>query len=211
MGTDRIRYFVYSKGRWKWQPTKPMRAHGFNTVKMGGGGPGLDTRGYPAATTDDKMKAVSLNAEWDAARLGLPAQRPAGAPAAYPPGSVGEGYLRAMTLRRAERIVKGVVWTSEQTKRDSWPRAWRWLESEFADCDPKTIEPEHFLAINPQTGEATGLVARIEKKVSATERHMVIKVWRALWKRMGGMKYCAKDADPSNSFANRASAISKRN
>src|SRR6185437_5592233 len=35
-----------------------------------------------------------------------------------------------------------------------------------------------------------------------TERHMVIKVWRALWKKMAAMKYCSLDSDPSKSFAN---------
>jgi hypothetical protein len=204
MGADRIRYFVYSKGRWKWQPTKPMRQQGFNTVRMGRGGPSIDTRGYPAASAEDKLKAVSLNNEWDAKRLGLPSQSPAGASVRYPAGSVGDGFLRAMALRRAGRMVKGIVWTVEQTKRDSWPRAWKFLEPEFADCDPRTIEPEHFMAIDPVTGEAKGLVSKIEKQVSRTERHLVIKIWRALWKCMAGMKYCERDADPSKSFANQA-------
>jgi hypothetical protein len=31
---------------------------------------------------------------------------------------------------------------------------------------------------------------------------MVIKVWRALWKKMAAMKYCREDADPSKGFAN---------
>jgi hypothetical protein len=207
MGADSIRYMVYSKGRWRWQPTKTMRVHGFHNVKLSRGGPGVDVNGYPAASMADKMKAVEMNAAWDAARLGLPA--PPGKPAEpvalwtqYPPGSVGDGFKRATTLRKAERMKAGIVWTNEQTKRDSWPRAWRWLEPKFADCDPTTIEPEHFLAIDPVTGKTAGLVAEIETKVSITERHMVIKVWRALWKKMAAMKYCSLDGDPSKSFAN---------
>jgi hypothetical protein len=203
MGHDRIRYFVYSKGRWRWQPTKAMRQHGFVTVKMGPGGPGLDSRGYPAASLGDKLKAVEMNQAWDAARLGLPApQKPDKVAPKYPTGSVGDGYQRAIALRKAERTAKGGVWSLEQEKRDSWPRAWKWLEPKFADCDPRTIEPEHFIRLDPVTGEAKGLVPEIEKAVSVTERHMVIKVWRALWKRMGGMKYCERDSDPSKSFAN---------
>ena len=66
---------------------------------------------------------------------------------------------------------------TEQEKRDSWPRAWKWLK-QFGDYDPRTIEPEHFLRIDPVTGEPRGLVPEIEAKVSVTERHMVIKVWR---------------------------------
>jgi hypothetical protein len=40
------------------------------------------------------------------------------------------------------------------------------------------------------------------KKVSINERHMTIKVWRALSKRMAGMKYCDGDKDPSKTFPN---------
>ncbi|WP_029082883.1 hypothetical protein [Bradyrhizobium sp. th.b2] len=203
MGRDSIRYFVYSKGRWKWQPTKPMRAHGFFTVKMGLGGPGVDSKGYPTASTEDKMKAVELNAAWDAARLGLPApQKRVEASPKYPPGSVGDGYQRAMAIRKAARLAKGIVWTNEQVKRDSWPRAWKWIEPKFADCDPRTITPEHFLRLDQATGKPAGLVVEIETKVSVTERFMVIKVWRALWKKMGGMKYCDLTADPAKTFPN---------
>jgi len=203
MGRDSIRYFVYSKGRWKWQPTKPMRAHGFVTVKMGRGGPGLDSKGYPVASTEDKMRAVELNAAWDAARLGLPApQKPAATAVKYPAGSVGDGYQRAMALRKAGRLAKGIVWTNEQEKRDSWPRAWKWLEPKFAYCDPRTITPEHFLRLDPVTGKPAGLVVEIENKVSVTERFMVIKVWRALWKKMAGMGYCDEKADPAKTFPN---------
>jgi hypothetical protein len=87
MGTDRIRYLVYSKGRWRWQPTKAMRAYGFRTINLSQGGPEIDANSYPAASTDDKMKAVNMNAAWDAARLGLPApQRAIEKLTVYPPG-----------------------------------------------------------------------------------------------------------------------------
>ena len=204
MGSDKIRYLVFSKGRWRWQPTKAMRGHGFSTVKLGRGGPDIDPLGRPRATDADKTKAIALNGEWDAARLGLPSQRPAGASPKYPTGSVGDGFYRAMALRKAARAQAGIVWTTAQIKNDSWLRAWKFLEPEFADCDPNTIEPEHFLGIDKATGEPIGLVPKIEKQVSVTERHLVIKIWRALWKRMSGMKYCVKDADPSKSFENKA-------
>lgn len=204
MGTDKIRYLVYSKGRWKWQPTKAMRKKGFGTLNLGAGGPHLDSEGRPAASAEDKTKAIAMNRDWDALRLGLPTQRPEGAPARYPAGSVGDGYYRAMALRRAARVQAGVTWTKEQVKADSWPRAWRFLEPEFADCDPKTIEPEHFISIDEKTGEVTGLIPRIEKEVSVTERHLVIKIWRALWNRMVAMKYCEAGADPSKAFVNAA-------
>jgi hypothetical protein len=110
-----------------------------------------------------------------------------------------------MALRKAERLTKGIVWSKEQESRDDWPRAWKWLGPEFGDCDPKTIIPEHFLRIDHASGEASGLVARIERAVSVTERHRVIKVWRALWAKMQAMGgYCGDPTDPALSFTNSA-------
>lgn len=202
VGKDKIRYFLYLNGRWRWRPTKAMKAHGFGLVTLGPGGPGLDSEGNPKPSVDDQQRAIELNRAWDLVRSGH-----APAPArttlvTYPEGSVGDGYQRAMALRKAARVAKGVIWTKEQEKRDSWPRAWKWLEPRFADCDPRTIEPEHFLRIDGVSGEAQGLVAEIERRVSVTERHMVIKVWRALWKKMAAMKYCDLGQDPGKSFAN---------
>jgi hypothetical protein len=187
---DTIRYFLFVNGRWRWRPTRAMRAKGFRLVTFG-----------REATAADKARAIALNEEWDRVRRGQAEQ--ASAEPMYPIGSYGDGYQRAMKLRQAERIAKGDVQSNEQTKRDDWPRAWRWL-SIFADCDPSTIQPEHFLAIDPKSGRATGLVPEIEGKVSVTERHRVIKVHRALWKKMGAMNLCSKDADPSLVFANTA-------
>jgi hypothetical protein len=160
MGHDKIRHLLYSKGRWRWQPTSKMRKLGFHNVKLSKGGPELDADDDPAATLEDRMKAVEMNAAWDAARKGLPAPRKAVEKpiTIYPQGSVGDGYMRSMALRNAARLAKGIVWTNEQVSRDSWPRAWKWLEPRFADCDPRTIEPEHFLRIDPLTGPASGLV-----------------------------------------------------
>ena len=104
--------------------------------------------------------------------------------------------------RKTERLARGIVWTREQESRDDWPRAWKWLGPEFGDCDPATIIPEHFLRIDDRTGDVSGLVPRIEK-LSITERHRTIKVWRALWAKMRAMGgYCGDKGDPSLSFAN---------
>lgn len=202
LGKDQIRYFLYLNGRWRWRPTKAMRGQGFGLVTMGRGGPSLDAEGNPVASSADQQRAMDLNRAWDKVRAGH-----ASAPARttlkhYPEGSVGDAYQRAMALRKALRVKNGVIWTKEQEKRDSWPRAWKWIEPKFGDCDPRTIEPEHFLRLDPITGEAEGLVSEIEAAVSITERHMVIKVWRALWKKMGSMKYCDPHKDPAKSFPN---------
>jgi hypothetical protein len=203
MGPDKIRYFLFLEGRWRWRPTKAMRAAGFKMVSMGRGGAGLEANGNPKPSVEDCKRAIELNAQWDAVRLGTPLEvlQKAQGPL-YPPGSVGHGYERAMVLREAERQKSGVVWTHEQASRDDWPRAWKWLEPKFNDCDPNTIQPEHFLHKDPVTGAVTGLIAEIEAAVSVSERHRVVKVWRALWKRMAAMKYCAEDGDPSKAVAN---------
>lgn len=200
VGKDKIRYLVYVNGRWRWRPTKQMRDRGFGLVNLGAGGPEVDSDGHPRASTEDKQRAVNLNAEWDAVRLGLPASQPRPFVKTYPPRSVGDGYLRAMAIRKAARQTAKIVWTPEQEKRDDWPRAWRWIEPVFGDCDPATIEPEHFLKIDHATGEVSGLVAKIEREVSVTERHRVIKVWRALWVKMDSMGYCGGRKDPALSF-----------
>jgi hypothetical protein len=183
LGKDKIRYFLYLQGRWRWRPTKVIKAHGFGLVTMGRGGPGTDADGNPRASVDDEKRAIDLNRAWDRVRAG---DNPPSARVSlkrYPEGSVGDGYQRAMALRKAQRIASGIIWTKEQEGRDNWPRAWKWLEPKFGDCDPRTIEPEHFLRLDPITGNAQGLVAEVEDAVSVTERFLVIKTWRALWKR----------------------------
>lgn len=201
LGKDKIRYFLYLNGRWRWRPSKAMRACGFGLVTMGRGGPGKDAEGNPAASIEDQRRAIELNRARDRVRSGQQSAPARTTLVTYPEGSVGRGYQRAMEMRKAARVANGIIWTKEQEKRDSWPRAWKWLDR-FGDCDPRTIEPEHFLRIDAVTGEPKGLVAEIEAKVSTTERHMVIKVWRALWKKMAGMKYCDLGADPAKTFPN---------
>jgi hypothetical protein len=191
MGSDQIRYFLYINGRWRWRPTKAMRDLGFRLVTMGR---------EPQPSIEDQARAIKLNQQWDAVRSGEVA--PLDQRKRYPKGSVGDAYERAMALRLAERQSKNIVWTKEQESRDDWPRAWKWLGPEFGDCDPRTIQPEHFLRI--VDGEIKGLIPKIECAVSVTERHRVIKVWRSLWKKMAAMKYVGDMADPSLSIANSA-------
>src|SRR5436305_3267990 len=138
MGTDKIRYLVSTYGRWRWCPTKKMRAHGFQLVNFGA-----------VLTADDKSRAIRLNDEWDNIRRGVTA-----APSPiYPRGSIGEGYERAIAIRAEGRKSKGIVWTTEQESRDDWPRAWRWIKQAFADCDPRTVQPEDLIKLRTKVAE----------------------------------------------------------
>src|SRR5215831_10568740 len=169
MGDEKIRYLVKFRGCWRYRPSAAMRGHGFRFIAFG-----------PEITLKEKQRVIALNADWDRIRTGLQVKRPR-APD-YPAGSVGDGYLRAIELRKLEREANGVVWTKEQESRDDWPRAWKWLEVAFGDADPRTIEPEMLIKLR----------AAISTKVSESEAHRVIKVWRALWKKMAVMSYCEK-------------------
>lgn len=156
-----------------------MRAHGFKLTNFGS-----------VLTGEDKAHAIRLNEEWDRVRRGLAVQPRA----VYPHGSVGDGYQRAMKMRALERQAKRIVWTKEHESRDDWPRAWRWIGPVFGDVDPRTVQPEQLLALR----------VKVAKKISESEAHRTIKVWRALWKKMAAMDYCSRDADPSLIFANSA-------
>jgi hypothetical protein len=50
----------------------------------------------------------------------------------------------------------------------------------LGDCDPKTVEPELL----------QDLRTKVAERVSETEGHRVIKVWRALWKKLQAFSYC---------------------
>lgn len=196
MGQDTIRHLVFMRGRWRYNPSHLMRPHGFKFLTLG---PGVMIGNRNVASPEDQRRAMDLNADWDRVRAGLEAFQPK-----YPPGTVGAAYLRVVRIRAAELAKQGLSQSKDQQTRDDWPRAWKWIEPLWGDTDPRTIQPEAFLSLDPKTNEATGLVPLIEGTVSISERHRVIKVWRALWKRMASMGYCAVDADPSLAFANRA-------
>ena len=182
MGEDKLRYLLFVCGRWRWRPTRKMRTYGFKLVTFG-----------KELTSADKARAIALNDEWDRLRRGFQVAASL-VETLYPRGSVGDGYRRAMKVRETERKTKGIIRTNEQEKRDDWPRAWKWLGPVYGDRDPRSVTPESLLALR----------ARVAKRVSLTEAHRVIKIWRALWKKMAAMGYCQRDADPSLIFSNTA-------
>jgi hypothetical protein len=198
MGKDQIRYLVFVNGRWRWRPTKRMRSAGFRLINLGSG---QIVDGKRRPSSEDHAQAMRLNQGWDRYRHGLP--EPGAAARFYPPGSVGDGFHRTMRLREAERTAKGIKWNGEQRSRDDWPRAWKWIEPLFGDCDPRSITPEQLIG-EPGSEGLPGLRTLVATKVSESEAHRVIKVWRALWKKMAVFGYCELNRDPSLMFANSA-------
>lgn len=197
MGKDRIRYLVFQNGRWRWHPSKAMRDAGFRLINLGAG---LVINGERVPFDEDKKRALALNSEWDRRRFGLPPETVE--KRGYSPGTIGHAYMRVIALREQERRSKGITWTTEQHSRDDWPRAWKWIEPTFGDFDPKVITPE--LLIGDAHKNIVGLRPLVASRVSESEAHRVIKVWRALWKKMAAFGYCDKDKDPSLAFANSA-------
>ena len=51
MGQDKVRYLLFVCGRWRWRPTRRMRAHGFKLVTFG-----------KELTAADKARAIALGA-----------------------------------------------------------------------------------------------------------------------------------------------------
>jgi hypothetical protein len=197
MGSDKIRYLIFINGRWRWRPTRAMRRAGFRLINLS---VGLRVDGRPVPSAADVAQAVALNGDWDRHRRGEPAT--AVAEKACPRGSIGEAYRRVMAAREADRAARGIVWSNEQHSRDDWPRAWKWIEPLFGDCDPKTIT--HELLIGDPSRGITGLRPLVAAKVSESEAHRVIKVWRALWQKMALMGYCNAERDPAKMFSNPA-------
>ena len=190
MGSDRIkiRYVRWKRGHWVWCPVRKLLAGGFKPVHLSAG---YVVEGVRYMSAADIERARALNDEWDRHRRGLPPLSPR---PKYPAGSVGDAYDRATALRAKEREAKRIKWTSEQHSRDDWPRAWRWLEPLFGDADPKLVTPEQMLELR----------TLVVGKVSESEAHRLIKVWRALWVRMAGFGYCDLNRDPSFQFTNPA-------
>jgi hypothetical protein len=164
-----------------------MRDAGFPRVRLG---PGMVVDGKNVPAPEDVARALELNAEWDRHRRGLPPLTPR---LGFPPGSIGDGYHRAMAMREKERERKGIRWTSEQRSRDDWPRAWRHIEPLLGDCDPSSVTPEILQELRGDVAE----------RVSEGEAFRAIKVWRALWQKMVGFRFCSGE-DPSLNFANSA-------
>jgi hypothetical protein len=180
MPKNKIRYLVLMRGIWRYRPSDDMKALGFRFLTFG-----------PELTPEVLKRAIELNEEWDQVRRGRKEQ----AGPVYPPGSLGEAYVRIRSLKAKERAEKGFEMTLERRRRDDWPRAWKWIGPLFSDVAPSTVTTEQLFDLH----------TLVTQKVSPTEAHRVIKIWRAMWTLLPSFKYLPKGAaDPSLAFANTA-------
>ncbi len=168
MASVKIPYYRVKRGKGFFQPTKTMREAGFQAQPLGDDGP------------DAWSRAWSLYEDWQRYRRGEavpPEQR-------YLIGSVGEAFQR---YRKTE------AWTGKAlgTRRE-WEYAWTWIEQDFVDVDPNTIELEM----------VEDLRKRVRDTVSPHAAHKIVKVWRALWAVMASLRYCRAGDDPSFGLRN---------
>lgn len=127
----------------------------------------------------DGPDAWAIAREWEEryqrARKGLEK-----APArVYPTGSVGDGF---------ERFRRSNEWKSKPPRtREDWDRGWKYIDPVFGDVDPKTVT---FEMLDRWYG-------RLKTTKGDGEAGRALKIWRALYNVLAGMKLCTPEADPS--------------
>jgi hypothetical protein len=187
MGKVEIPYYtVRRNGRGFWEPTKRMRALGFQSVPCGDDGPSAWAL---ANEWNDRWQRVRRGEDAAPALLleqGNLSPERAEALTVYPARSVGEAFHRFRSTAEWER-------KAPRTREDWW-RAWKRIKPVFSDVDPWTITLE----------DISEWRQWIEEKVSLREAHRAVKIWRALWQVMGALHYCDKNQDPSWGVRNTA-------
>ena len=99
--------------------------------------------------------------------------------AVYPIGSVGDGF---------ERFRRTNEWSAKPPRtREDWDRGWKYIEPYFGDNDPKTVSFEII----------DSWYADLKDDKGPGEAGRALKIWRALYRILAGMKLCEPDKDPS--------------
>lgn len=129
-----------------------------------------------------RAKAEEANLKWQRYRRGeVPFEE-----IRHVPGSIGEAW---------HRYVKTEEFKSKKSAtREEWWRCWKWIGAAFADVDPETVSLE----------DISQLRIAVRDKVSLSEAHRVIKIWRAAWVTWQSMGYCGTRTDPSKGVRNSA-------
>jgi hypothetical protein len=178
-------YFVKPSGRAYWRPTKSMRLRGFHLIPLGQDGP---TAWSVAEEWNRKWQAVRRGEAPPLTDLSKLSADEAEAARQYPPGSIGAAFQRY--IRTAEWSARAL-----SARNKIWWPAWFRIRDMWGDVAPDTITFEMISRWR----------AALEKKHGRGLAHKTIRVWRAFWKIMLGMKV-AHTADPSIGVRNRAPA-----
>jgi hypothetical protein len=183
VGNIKIKYFVVINGRGFWRPSAKLKLLGFQDVPCGPVGPSA----WAIADKWNQRAAATLCGEQapliDMTTL---SREEAEAVRRYPRGSVGAAFQAF--IRTEEWSARAL---SNRTK--VWWPAWFRIRAMWGDVDPNTITFEMMSAWRKQ----------IEDNHGRDVAHKTLKIWRALWKIMRGMKI-ARDVDPSLGVRNRA-------
>jgi hypothetical protein len=186
MGSVKIKYYVVkASGRAYWRPTRRMRAMGFHLVPLGNDGP------------DAWAIAQEWNKKWQAVRngdapplvdLSKLSRDHAEAARRYPPGSVGAAF---------QKFIRTPEWEAHalSARNKVWWPAWFRIRNMWGDVAPDTITFEMISKWR----------AALERAHGRSVAHKTLRVFRALWTIMLGMK-AAHGADPSKGVRNRAPA-----
>jgi hypothetical protein len=148
----KLRYTVRKRGKLFWQPTKEMRALGFEPKALGEDGP------------EAQAEAISLYRRW------LKAKAEQGQITSYPPGSFGEFWDR---FRRTK------TWEKKGARtREDYERAWKHIDAWRPKADAPTLSRTTVNHITTEICE--GFNDHLEKTVSPNERHRTVKWLKVL-------------------------------
>lgn len=153
-------------------------------------GKGFSFESYnPSEWTEARIltRVNGLNTEWDRIKLGLPV---GDNEYGYPIGTFGYVYRRWMK----DRIL--IIQANPKKKlpdpgSDHWVRAWKYIEPRFALRKPDSVTLEDCLALKAEADA-----------VSPYESHMVMKIWRGIWRRAAIYGFCGMDKNPASLFPN---------
>lgn len=186
MGRGTPRHYKLKRNkRAFWEPTATMKQYGFVSIPLGPDGP----QAYRIAE--------EWNRRWDDTRNGR-----SPSPAATREENLSPERAEELTIYPARSLgaaFKEFRQTNEWAKkgprtREDWYRGWKRIKPIFGDVDPRTVTLD----------QISELRKFVEETVSVREAHRVVKIWRALWKIVAALKYCARDADPSLGVRNSA-------
>jgi hypothetical protein len=148
----RLAYTVRKRGKLFWQPTKAMRALGFEAKALGEDGPAA------------QAEALKLYAAWQRAMSDR------GKITDYPAGSFGAFF---------DRFKRTSTWAKKGLRtRDDYERAWKHVDTWRPSADKPTLSRTQINHIRTETCEA--LADHLERTVSPNERHRTIKWLKVL-------------------------------